>query len=368
MPIEIESPEQLGYSSIRNNLSESSYTDALFQDIEIPASVLKDLVLCYGSHMGHEGLRDLIVKDSQALNRDNVLVTIGAAAALFIIATSLLEPGDELVVVRPNYATNLETPRAIGAVLRCVDLDFEDGFALDLQQVKKSLTSRTKYISVTSPHNPTGTCLRREEMQRLVSLAQEHGIPLLVDETYRDMTFGTQPPIAAEYGPHVISVSSLSKTYGLPGLRMGWIICQDRELMETFLAAKEQIHICGSPLDEELAFRYMLQRDEHFQHINHDIREKFNIVRAWMDSQDDLEWVQPEGGCVCCPRMKLPERFDIRRFYKILLDKYGTYVGPGHWFDLPRHYMRLGFGWPSPEQLREGLRGITASLKDSQRE
>lgn len=104
MPIEIESPEQLGYSSIRNNLSESSYTDALFQDIEIPASLLKGLVLCYGSHMGHEGLRDLIVKGSPVLDRHDVLLTIGAAAALFIIATSLLEPGDELVVVHPNLS------------------------------------------------------------------------------------------------------------------------------------------------------------------------------------------------------------------------------------------------------------------------
>jgi len=364
MPIEIESPEQLGYGSIRNNLSESSYTDALFQDIEIPASVLKGLVLCYGSHMGHEGLRDLIVRDSPGLGRDDVLLTVGAAAALFIIATSLLEPGDELVVVRPNYATNLETPRAISAAIRAIDLRFEDGFALDLQAVKKAVTARTKYISVTYPHNPTGVCLRREDMQQLAAIAREHHIPLLVDETYRDMTFGALPPFASEYGDHVISVSSLSKTYGLPGLRMGWIICRDRQLMETFLAAKEQLHICGSPLDEEVAYHYMLHREKRFSRIVGAIREKFDIVKTWIAQQDELEWVEPGGGCVCFPRVKRSGKVDMDRFYKLLLEKYGTYVGPGHWFNMPRHYMRIGFGWPSAETLREGLENISGCLRE----
>jgi len=367
MPIEIESPEQMGYDSIRNNLSESSYTDALFRDLGDLGPVLKDLALCYGSHAGHDGLRDLIVKESQRLTRDDVLLTMGAAGGLFIIATSLLEPGDELVVVRPNYSTNLETPRAIGARLWYIDLQWEKGFALDLQAVEKAVTARTKYISVTYPHNPTGTCLRDEEMQQLAAIAGSRGIHLLVDETYRDMTFGRRPPLAAEYGDHVISISSLSKTYGLPGLRMGWIICRDQRLMETFLAAKEQIHICGSPLDEELAFRYMQHKEVHFQRIARDIREKFDIVKTWMQGQDDLEWVEPSGGCVCFPRIKRPEQTDIDMFYQLLLEKYGTYTGPGHWFEMPRHYMRIGFGWPAKDRLEEGLKSITESLRASGR-
>jgi aspartate/methionine/tyrosine aminotransferase len=365
MPIEIESPEQMGYGSIRNNLSESSYTDALFQDIEMPSSVLKELVLCYGWHAGHEGLRESIVKESRILQKDDVLLTIGAAAGLFIIASSLLEPGDELVAVRPNYATNLETPRAIGATIHYIDLRFEEGFALDLQAVARAITAGTKYISVTSPHNPTGVCLGHEDMQQLADLAKQRRVTLLVDETYRDMRFGEPLPPAAEYGDHVVSVSSLSKTYGLPGLRMGWIICRDKKLMEGFLAAKEQIHICGSPLDEELAYRYMLQKEKHLPEIAGAIREKFEIVKAWMEQQDELEWVAPQGGCVCFPRVKAPRDMDL--FYKQLLKKYGTYVGPGHWFDMPREYMRIGFGWPGVAQLKEGLENITDCLRDSKR-
>jgi aspartate/methionine/tyrosine aminotransferase len=222
MPIEVESPEQMGYDTIRNNLSESSYTDTLLRDTGIDSG-LYDLLLAYGSHAGHEGLRELIVKDTP-LKKDDVLLTIGAAGALFIIATSLLEKGDELVVVRPNYATNLETPLAIGATLKYIDLRFEEGFALDLDQVERAITPGTKYISVTYPHNPTGVCLTNGELRQLITLAERKGIRLLVDETYRDMVFGEPLPLAVEYSPIVISVSSLSKTYGLPGIRGGWLM------------------------------------------------------------------------------------------------------------------------------------------------
>jgi aspartate/methionine/tyrosine aminotransferase len=363
MPIEVESPEQMGYDKIRNNLSESSYTDTLLRDTGIDMG-LYDLLLAYGSHAGHEGLRELIVKDTP-LKKDDVLLTIGAAGALFIIATSLLEKGDELVVVRPNYATNLETPRAIGAVLKYIDLTFEENFALDLQQVEKAITPRTKYISVTYPHNPTGVCLTDGELRQLITLTERKGIRLLVDETYRDMIFGKPLPLAVEYSPNIISVSSLSKTYGLPGIRVGWIICRDRELMETFLAAKEQIHICGPVLDEEIAYRYLQQKDHYLPQIRADIRQKFDIVKSWMEQQENFEWVEPGGGAVCLPRMRQPGRVDITKFYDILLKKYGTYTGPGHWFDMPRHYMRIGYGWPSRASLEEGLHSLTKSLLEA---
>ena len=394
MPIEIESPEQLGYDSIRNNLSESSYTDAFFRDIDLDAGPgvgtdpgaganpgatpraglnLRDLVLCYGSHAGHEGLRELLVRDASmkagdtSLKKEDVLLTIGAAGALFIIATTLLEKDDELIVVRPNYATNIETPRAIGASIKYVDLHFEEGFALDIDTIKAAISPKTKYISVTHPHNPTGACLTEEQIRALGRLVEEKGIYLLVDETYRDMVFGKQLPLAAIASPFIISVSSLSKTYGLPGLRTGWIICRDKQLMETFLAAKEQIHICGPVLDEELAYRYLLHRDKYFGRIRQDIAEKFTLVKNWMTAQEDFEWVEPRGGCVCFPRMKHSEKVDIDRFYPILLEKYGTYVGAGHWFEMPRHYMRIGFGWPAKEQLSEGLEALSKSLREAAR-
>src|SRR6478609_135218 len=125
MPIEIESPEQLGYDTITYNLSESSVADRRLADLGLDLD-LDELVLCYGDHLGDAALRDAVAAGGSGVSADDVLVTPGAAAALFCTATSLLEPGDHVVVVRTNYATNLETPRAIGADVDIVDVRFDE--------------------------------------------------------------------------------------------------------------------------------------------------------------------------------------------------------------------------------------------------
>src|SRR5690349_5989729 len=237
MPIEIESPEQLGYDTITNNLSESSVADRRLGDLGIDIDV-DHLLLCYGDHLGDPLLREVVAAGAENLGADDVVVTPGAAAALFATATALLEPGDHMVVVRTNYATNLETPRAIGADVDIVDLRFEDGWRLDVDRLAAQVEpGRTRLISVTCPHNPTGTLLRPSDRHALVECAERAGAVLLVDETYRDLTHGSQLPMAATLSPRAISVSSMSKAYGLPGLRIGWAVCRDASLAELLLAA-----------------------------------------------------------------------------------------------------------------------------------
>src|SRR6185436_18738949 len=149
MVIEKEAPEEYGYDRIRYNLSESSIADQKLSDIGLQ---LPDLTLFYGEHRGERPLRDLIAAQDAGISPDHVLVTAGAAGALFIIATSLLSAADHLVVVRPNYATNIETPRAIGCEIGFVDLSFDEGFAVDLAEVEAALRPNTRIISVTCPH------------------------------------------------------------------------------------------------------------------------------------------------------------------------------------------------------------------------
>jgi len=362
MPIEIESPEQMGYDTIKNNLTESSYTDKL---LNLSSIKLDKILLCYGDHRGHAKLRELLAAESPLLHKDDVLLTVGASAALFMIATSLLEAGDELIVVRPNYATNIETPRAIGAAIHFIDLKFEDGFAIDFDLLKSKISPRTKLISVTHPHNPTGVCLSDADIKTLAEIAGAHNCFVLVDETYRDLAHGQLLPLACTYSDKIISVSSCSKSYGLPGIRLGWVMCRHAELMDTLLAAKEQIHITGSVLDEEVAYRFLLQKQTVFPAIQQDIRAKFQIMKDWMQNQADFEWVQPGGGVVCFPRIIHPEAVDIDKFYTTLNSKYGTYVGPGHWFEMPRHYMRIGYAWPTVEELKDGLAALGHSVAEA---
>lgn len=363
MLIEVESPEELGYGTIRNNLSESSISDRSVDELQVD---LAGLTLLYGVHRGDDALRTQIARqaESPAITPNDVLVTTGAAGALFIIATSLLDRDSHLVVVRPNYATNLETPRAIGCAMTCIDLSFENGFRLDLGAVERAITMSTRLISVTTPHNPTGTIIPWEDLERLARIAARHRCYLLVDETYRDLTYGSPPSSAASINANVIAVSSLSKAFGTPGLRTGWIITRDAALQELFLAAKEQIGICGSTIDERIATHVLIQREAWLAKSREQNRARRVIVDEWIAREERMEWVAPAGGVVCFPRMIVPNEFDIERFYRSILEQHGTYVGPGHWFEMPKRYMRIGFGWPNEQQLRDGLAGISAALHE----
>ncbi len=360
MPIEVESPEEYGYGNIRFNLSESSIADQSLGSLGLQ---VPDLTLLYGEHRGGSRLRELVVAGETGVSADDVLITGGAAGALFIIATALLDAGDHLVVVRPNYATNLETPRAIGCGIGFVDLAFEDGFALDLDRIAAAMTPATRLISVTCPHNPTGVMMAEEELQRLADFAAGRGCRLLVDETYRDLSLTERLPIAASMGDHVISVASLSKAFGVPGIRVGWIINRDPALQELFLAAKEQISICGSVINEWVAEELLAHRAAFLEPMLAEWRRRLDRVAEWIAGEENLEWVRPMGGVVCFPRMKADPPGGTAVFYRRLLERHGTYVGPGHWFEMPDRYFRLGYAWPTAEELEGGLAGISAALR-----
>lgn len=361
MPIEIEAPEGFGYENIDCNLSESSFTDQKLSDLGID---IKDLLLVYGDHKGKPDLRELIANEI-GFSLDNVLVTSGAATALFIIATSFLNKNDHIVIAKTNYATNLETPRAIGAKASYLNLRFEYGFELDLKELEKLITKKTKLVSLTYPHNPTGVLIDAEKLKAIIELIERKGTYLLVDETYREMSFVEKLPVAATLSDRVISISSMSKSYGLPGIRIGWILSKNTRLMETFLAAKEQICITNSVVDEEIAYQYLLNKKVHFEPIRATILKNFGILKDFMANQNVLEWVEPQGGCVCFPRVKSEIKVDMAKFHDILLNKYATYIGRGHWFEEEARYIRIGYSWDTSEKLKRGLNNILKAIEEA---
>ncbi len=360
MPIEIEAPEGLGYDQIRFNLSESSFTDQYFSDLDID---LSNLLLFYGDHKGNPVLREWVSEDA-GMEMEEVLITPGAAPALFMVSTALLEKGDHVVIAKANYATNIETPRAIGADISFLPMRFESGYALDFTELDSLITDRTKLVSLTYPHNPTGVMIGEDTLHEIVSLVERRGCYLLLDETYREMSFVPKLPVAATLSERVISVTSMSKAYGLPGIRMGWLLCRNQGLMETLLAAKEQILITNSVVDEEIAFQYLLQKEKHFGPVQKAIRDNFLIMKKFMAEQDMLEWVEPQGGCVCFPRIRKGLVSDMSRFHTHLLEKYRTYAGRGHWFEEDPGYLRIGYSWEPTGKLAEGLQNILSAIDD----
>jgi aspartate/methionine/tyrosine aminotransferase len=355
MPIEMESPEEIGYGLIRRNLAESSLRDKTLKELNIP---LEDLTLWYGEHRGYGPLRAEIALQGDGLAATEVLVTTGAAGALFIIATALLKKGDHLIVIRPNYATNLETPKAIGADITYIDLVFEENFRLDPDEIESALRPETRLISLTVPHNPTGTMISQEVMKSLISMTERWGCYILFDETYRDLSISETLPVAASLSPKAISVSSLSKAYGVPGLRIGWLITKDTGLYNLFLAAKEQMGICGSVIDEYLGHALLLNRAAQLDQNRHFLEQRLDLVCAWILREPLISWVQPAGGVVCMPRIALSDK-QMDYFYQYLMDDHQTYVAPGHWFDMPRQFFRVGYGWPTEAELKSGLESIS---------
>ncbi|KAL6817674.1 putative aspartate aminotransferase [Trichoderma camerunense] len=370
MAIEKEAPEEVG-SVIRYNLSESAISDQTLDSlgINIPSST----IFTYTEHKGSHKIRWLIANAAKGgLTDDDILVTAGASTSLFIIHSAMLKPKDHIIVARPNYATNLEIPRSIGCEITFIDLDFESRYQLDINRVAAAIRlGATKLISVCSPNNPTGTVLSSSEIQSLASLARVNECYLLVDETYADLNYAftsTDSELvigsAAKLGDHVISVSSMSKAYGVPGIRIGWLVTTNKALQETFLAAKELISISGSVVDEFIAEQILLRRTELLSKTIADMTRRREHVASWVDQESEfVDWVEPEAGVMCFIKVKKEPAGGLAAFYQRLLEDHGVYVGRGTWFEQDDTFFRLGYGWPTWEELDTGLKAISKALR-----
>lgn len=362
MKIEKESPEEYGYDRIKHNLTESSTTDKSLADVGV--EIGDNLLLCYGDHLGKPELRGLIAKNYGA-EPENVMVTVGACMALFIVYATLLESRDHVIIMHPNYPANIEIPRSLGCEVELYGLTFENGFKMDVNHLISKLRPNTKLVNITYPHNPTGAMACASDIARLMSACEANGTYLMVDETYGDLTRGDRLPHVTNMSKWGICVESLSKAIGAPGIRAGWIVSKNAKIFERLLATKEQVCICSSILDEECAAQILARRETIMEKVRKDMDEKFAIVCELMDSQDAVEWIKPEGGVVCFPRIRQDIEIDTEEFYRILNDKYGVFVGPGRWFEMDDRYFRIGYAWPGKEELRQGLLHLFDAVREA---
>jgi aspartate/methionine/tyrosine aminotransferase len=201
-------------------------------------------------------------------------------------------------------------------------------------------------------------------IKSIIALAEQQGCYVLVDETYRDLNFQTPlSPYVASLSDRVISVGSLSKSFGAPGIRIGWLICKNHSLMYRFFAAKEQMILGNAVVDETIAAHLLAQKATFLPPIHAHIRENFAALKTWMSAQTLLEWVEPQAGAVCFPRLKLGLQLDFAGFQKTLYSEHQTMVGYGHWFEQAERFVRIGFGYPSKADLTAGLECLNWSVE-----
>ena len=264
------------------------------------------LTLGYTESRGLPALRAEIAATYDHLTADDVLCCAGAEEALFLAMQVLLSPGDHAVVITPGYQSAETVPLSICEVTG-VPLRPERGWALDLEELRAALRPRTRLVSVNFPNNPTGAMPDEATWRALAALCDERGITLFSDEVYRGLEQPPQQalPQAADLSSRALSLNVMSKAYGLPGLRIGWLAGRDRDLLRRLERAKDYTTICNSAPSEILALIALRAREQVLGRTRGIVAANLPAFGEFFAQFGDLfEWAPPQGGCVCFPRYR----------------------------------------------------------------
>jgi aspartate/methionine/tyrosine aminotransferase len=315
--------------------------------------------LGYGSAAGNDELRSVIAEVHGAA-ADDVVITA---------AFTLCDPGDEAIVARPAFPMPASALEAVKARVLTLPLTFDQGYQPDLDAFRRLLSPRTRLVCLASPQNPSGVAIARDRLREMALVMAEHAprACLVVDETYREAAYGSDAAapsvLASQLG--AVSVSSLSKCHGAPGLRIGWAIVRDASLRDQLVRAKFNTVISCPPLSEALALMVLRQQGRIVAQRRERLAENLRLTRCWVERRAQfVQWVRPDAGALCCVRLR-PGVFsdaDVARCHDAMAQQ-GVRVARGEWFgDEPRVF-RLGFGLLDAAPLQEALDRLALALR-----
>jgi aspartate/methionine/tyrosine aminotransferase len=313
------------------------------------------LPLGYTPTWGTPALREAIASTYETVDPGQVLTFAGAEEAIFWAAQELVAPGDHAVVTVPNYQSMETVTISTGADVDALALRAEDGWALDLEALERLLRPQTRLVAVNFPNNPTSALPDRETFGELAELCAERGIRLLSDEVFRGLELDAARtlPQAADLSPTALSLNVMSKAYGLPGLRIGWLACRDRALLERLERRKHYTSICNAGPSEHLATIALGAGDRIRARNRAIINENLPLFDAFFAAWPrHFAWEHPQGGCVCFPRLLTGE--PTSAFCRRLVETAGVVLLPAdiyhsHLTDVPTDRFRIGVGRRDPE-------------------
>jgi aspartate/methionine/tyrosine aminotransferase len=235
------------------------------------------------------------------LKTDNILCFAGAEDGIFCALHTLCEQGDHVIVLTPCYQSLIEIPKLNGAQITGIPLLVENKWRIDLDEIKKAIKQNTKCIVINFPHNPTGQVITQAELNDLITLCDAYGLWLFSDEVYRLLgnpkESWSQP--AAEIYPKALSLGVMSKAFGMPGLRIGWIACQDKQLLKKIEYMKHYTSICNSAPSEIISLIALRNKDKILARNNLIVAENLKLLDVFIERYKNLfEWVRPQGGCI----------------------------------------------------------------------
>jgi len=357
-PFDMERMMSKWENVVEYNLSESGVHPITTRELVRDPTIIEELLateLNYPQANGIVELREHIATLYPGATPDNVLVTIGCAEANFITLQTLLAPGDEIVMMLPNYMQIWGLGHNYGLRVRAFHLEEERGWAADLDELNQVVTERTKLIAVCNPNNPTGYILTPEEMDTIVAAAERVGAWLLADEVYSGAERLTDSQTPSFWGRYdrVLAMNSLSKAYGLPGLRIGWVV-GPAETVDDIWARHEYTTISATMLANKLAALALSPqvRPRLIRRARDYIRRGFPILNGWLESHEGtFTLVPPQAAAIVFARYHLD--VNSTELVERLMREQSVLIVPGDHFGLD-HHLRISFGLP-PDYLRAGL-------------
>jgi hypothetical protein len=328
-----------------------------FRMDSLPVSIA-DFDLDGASHPRYAPLRERIAARYD-VSVEQVVAADGTSMANFLAMAALVSPGDEVLIERPTYEPLLGAASFLGATIKRFERKPQDAFRLDLTAIEAMLTAATRLIVITNLHNPTGALAEEEELRALGGLAARVGASVLVDEVYLDAAV---PPrrSAVHLGPEFVVTNSLTKVYGLSGLRCGWILAEP-DLAERMWRLNDLFGVNQAHPAERLGCVAFDHIDEVIGDTRAMLDHNRRLFNDFVEARADLQCMPAEHGITALPRWS---GGDTQRLYEHLCEHYDTAVVPGHWFEIPDHF-RVGFGLPT-EDFQEGLKRLGAALDDLQ--
>lgn len=304
----------------------------------------EQLRLGYTESWGHPLLRHEIAGLYQGIDQLDVL-TVVPEEGIYLTMRALLKPGDHMICTFPGYQSLYEVAHSIGCEVTSWEPDEEQGWEFPLADLEEKIRPNTRLVVVNFPHNPTGFLPGRDEFIALMNLVRQSGAYLLSDEMYRflEVEPGTTLPAACEFYERAISLFGLSKTFGLPGLRAGWLVSPDSQLLEQISRLKDYTTICGSAPSELLAIIALRNRREIINQQTARVRRNAALLKAFIVEHPDRFTLNPPiGGSICFPRMLGVE--NTYAFCEQLVKDSGIMMAPSRVFQYGDQHVRVGIG------------------------
>ncbi len=316
-------------------------------DLADPATLAlwNTLRFSYTESQGHPELRGEIARLYETITPDHVMVA-APEEAIFVAMNTLLKPGDHVIAISPAYQSLSEIARTLGCAVSPWSFELKaNGWHLDLNQLENLFSERTRLLVLNFPHNPTGYLPTRDELNTIVEMARKRGVTIFSDEMYRLLEYDAvqRLPAMCDLYDKGISLSGMSKTFALPGLRIGWLATRDHALIDEWLAFKDYTTICNSAPSEILGIMALRAKEQMIARNLAIIRQNLVIAENFFaEHANALTWLNPRAGSIAFPRWH--GKASVEQFCAEMVEQYGVMILPGSVFDFPGNHFRVGLG------------------------